>query len=91
VQTSAHKSWKVRDVYDGELEINGVAGIEEAEPGQITFVANPRYATAAQRSDSPELKARNFAAFRPARGILSAAEHRKQESSWDGIEPDAPL
>jgi len=29
---------------DGEVVIGGVAGIREAEPGQITFVANPKYA-----------------------------------------------
>jgi UDP-3-O-[3-hydroxymyristoyl] glucosamine N-acyltransferase len=29
---------------DAELEITGVKGIEEAGPGEITFVANPRYA-----------------------------------------------
>ena len=29
---------------DGEVEITGVAGIEEAAAGQITFVSNPRYA-----------------------------------------------
>jgi UDP-3-O-[3-hydroxymyristoyl] glucosamine N-acyltransferase len=31
-----------------ELDITGVAGIEDAAPGQITFVANPKYAAAAQ-------------------------------------------
>lgn len=32
---------------DGEdVEITGVAGIEEAQPGQLTFVANPKYVTA---------------------------------------------
>ena len=31
-----------------EVEITGVAGIEEAGPGQITFVANPKYAAAAK-------------------------------------------
>ena len=35
---------------DGAIEIHGVAGIEEAQPGQITFVANPKYATAAHRT-----------------------------------------
>jgi UDP-3-O-[3-hydroxymyristoyl] glucosamine N-acyltransferase len=30
--------------------ITGVAGIEEACPGQITFVANPKYAAAARRT-----------------------------------------
>jgi UDP-3-O-[3-hydroxymyristoyl] glucosamine N-acyltransferase len=28
---------------DGEVEISGVAGIEEACEGEITFIANPRY------------------------------------------------
>jgi UDP-3-O-[3-hydroxymyristoyl] glucosamine N-acyltransferase len=28
---------------DGTIEITGMAGIEEAEPGQVTFLANPRY------------------------------------------------
>jgi len=31
-----------------DAEIPGVAGIEDAGPGQITFVANPKYATAAR-------------------------------------------
>ncbi|HEX5131141.1 MAG TPA: UDP-3-O-(3-hydroxymyristoyl)glucosamine N-acyltransferase [Candidatus Krumholzibacteria bacterium] len=31
-------------VGDGDVVINGVAGIKEAEPGHITFVANSRYA-----------------------------------------------
>jgi UDP-3-O-[3-hydroxymyristoyl] glucosamine N-acyltransferase len=28
---------------DGEIDITGVAGIESAQPGQLTFLANPRY------------------------------------------------
>src|SRR5581483_3366235 len=28
---------------DGDVEIRRVAGIERAEPGDLTFVANPRY------------------------------------------------
>jgi UDP-3-O-[3-hydroxymyristoyl] glucosamine N-acyltransferase len=31
-----------------DTEITGVAGIEEAGPGQLTFVANPKYASAAR-------------------------------------------
>ncbi|MDH4038771.1 MAG: UDP-3-O-(3-hydroxymyristoyl)glucosamine N-acyltransferase [Candidatus Krumholzibacteria bacterium] len=31
-------------VGDGDVEICGVAGIREAMPGDITFIANPRYA-----------------------------------------------
>jgi len=30
-------------VGDGEIEISGVASIDEAEAGQITFIANPKY------------------------------------------------
>jgi UDP-3-O-[3-hydroxymyristoyl] glucosamine N-acyltransferase len=33
-----------------EIEITGVAGIEGAGPGQMTFVANPKYAVAARRT-----------------------------------------
>jgi UDP-3-O-[3-hydroxymyristoyl] glucosamine N-acyltransferase len=29
---------------DGELEISGVSGMENAVPGQLTFLANPKYA-----------------------------------------------
>ena len=29
---------------EAEIEISGVAGMEHAEPGQITFLANPKYA-----------------------------------------------
>ena len=28
---------------EGDVEISGVAPIEEAEPGEITFIANPKY------------------------------------------------
>jgi UDP-3-O-[3-hydroxymyristoyl] glucosamine N-acyltransferase len=31
-----------------DAEITGVAGIEEAQPGHVTFVANPKYAAAAR-------------------------------------------
>jgi UDP-3-O-[3-hydroxymyristoyl] glucosamine N-acyltransferase len=31
-------------VGDGELEITGVAGMEHAAPGHLTFLANPKYA-----------------------------------------------
>lgn len=35
---------------DAETEITGVAGIEEAVAGQVTFVANPKYAAAANKT-----------------------------------------
>jgi len=31
--------------YDGDIEIIGAAGLEQAEPGQVTFLSNPRYVT----------------------------------------------
>ncbi len=30
-------------VGDGDVEISGVAAIEEAQHGEITFIANPKY------------------------------------------------
>src|SRR5215472_8917402 len=33
-----------------EAEITGVAGIDSAGPGQLTFIANPKYAAAARTS-----------------------------------------
>lgn len=33
---------------DGDIEIVGVSGIDEAGPDQLTFVANPRYASSAR-------------------------------------------
>jgi UDP-3-O-[3-hydroxymyristoyl] glucosamine N-acyltransferase len=35
-----------------DIEITGVAGIEEAGPGQLTFVANPKYAAAARETNA---------------------------------------
>ncbi|HYE23918.1 MAG TPA: UDP-3-O-(3-hydroxymyristoyl)glucosamine N-acyltransferase, partial [Clostridia bacterium] len=33
---------------NGDPDVTGVAGIEEAGPSQVTFIANPKYASAAQ-------------------------------------------
>ena len=33
-----------------DTDITGVAGIEQADPGQLTFVANPKYAAAARKT-----------------------------------------
>src|SRR5438309_4292444 len=35
---------------DGELEIRGVAGMEHAGPGQLTFLSNPKYAPKVKRT-----------------------------------------
>src|SRR4051812_10357704 len=36
----------------GDAEISGVAGIEEAAAGHLTFVANPKYAAAAKTTQA---------------------------------------
>jgi len=52
-----------------DTEITGVAGIEDAGPGQITFVANPKYAAAAKTtSASAVIVADSFPAI--ATGML---------------------
>jgi UDP-3-O-[3-hydroxymyristoyl] glucosamine N-acyltransferase len=48
--TRSYKLCEIADIVggevvgDGDVEIRGVAGIREAVPGDITFIANPRYA-----------------------------------------------
>lgn len=50
-----------------DAEITGVAGIEEAGPGQITFVANPKYAAAAKTTlASAVIVTENFPAISAA-------------------------
>src|SRR5579863_2537881 len=52
-----------------DTEITGVAGIEEAGPGQLTFVANPKYAAAARTTKaSAVIVAEDFPAL--ATGML---------------------
>ena len=57
---------------DPETEITGVAGIEEASAGHITFVANPKYAAAAKTtSASAVIVAEDFPAV--STGMLRSA------------------
>lgn len=37
---------------DAEIEITGIAAIESAAPGQITFIANPKYAAAVKTTQA---------------------------------------
>ncbi len=66
-----------------DLEITGVAGIEEAGPGQITFVANPKYAAAARTTaasavivseDFPALAAATLRSGNPYLAFAKAIE-----------------
>jgi UDP-3-O-[3-hydroxymyristoyl] glucosamine N-acyltransferase len=50
-----------------ETEITGVAGIDTAGPGQLTFIANPKYAAAARATKaSAVILAENFPALSAA-------------------------
>lgn len=49
---------------DGELEIRGVAGLEQAGPDQVTFLANPRYAHKVKHT-----RAGAILASEPVRGV----------------------
>ncbi len=42
---------------DPDLEISGVAGLEEAGPGELTFLSNPRYAALAKQTRAAALLA----------------------------------
>jgi UDP-3-O-[3-hydroxymyristoyl] glucosamine N-acyltransferase len=73
---------------DGAIEITGVAGLEAAGPGDVTFFANPKYAGAlqttrasavivaeAERPPVAALRAANpYLAFARAVGLLTADE-----------------
>jgi UDP-3-O-[3-hydroxymyristoyl] glucosamine N-acyltransferase len=54
-----------------ETEITGVAGIEAAGPGQITFISNPKYAAAARATKaSAAIVAEDFPALSTATAML---------------------
>ena len=74
----------------GEVEITGVAGIEEASTGDITFVANPKYAAAARSTKASavivgnDFPALDHAMLRHGNPYLAFAQaieffHRKPE------------
>ncbi len=39
----AAQTGAICETSDGDIEITGAAGLEQAEPGQVTFLSNPRY------------------------------------------------
>lgn len=53
---------------DGELEITGVAGMEHAAPGQLTFLANPKYAPKVRQT-----RASAILAAEPVKGVPIAS------------------
>jgi UDP-3-O-[3-hydroxymyristoyl] glucosamine N-acyltransferase len=86
---------------DGDVEITGVAGIEDAGPEEVTFVANPRYAALARTTNAAAvLVAHDFpeiatATLRTANPYLSWAKtvqlfYRAPEYAV-GIHPTAAI
>jgi len=53
---------------DAATEITGVAGIEAAQPGQLTFLANPRYRRAAETTRASALLVGNDVSLKPRAG-----------------------
>lgn len=63
---------------DGSCQIKGIAGIREAVPGDIAFVANSRYASdAAQTKASAVIVARNWTRPCPAPALIRADDPDK--------------
>ena len=58
---------------DGEIDIRGVAGIEEAGPGDLTFFTNPRYAPELRRTRASAVILGKGAAAAPC-AMLRAAQ-----------------
>jgi UDP-3-O-[3-hydroxymyristoyl] glucosamine N-acyltransferase len=74
-----------------DLEITGVAGIEEAGPGQITFVANPKYAHLARTTqatailvtpDFPDVPAATLRLKNPYLAFAHAVDLFYQPPAW---------
>lgn len=68
---------------DGSLEITGVSGIDEAMPGHLTFVSNPKYAAKARTTkagavivanDFPDIEAATLRSANPYLTFARAVE-----------------
>jgi UDP-3-O-[3-hydroxymyristoyl] glucosamine N-acyltransferase len=68
---------------DGDVEIHGVAGIEEAQAGHVTFVSNPKYASKAKSTAAsavivtqgfPEIPAATLRTSNPYLAFAKAVE-----------------
>jgi UDP-3-O-[3-hydroxymyristoyl] glucosamine N-acyltransferase len=86
---------------DDSLEITGVAGIEEAGPGQVTFVANPKYTPLAQTTqasavlvteDFPDISAATLRTSNPYLAFARAVGIFYQGPAYPpGIHPTAVI
>jgi UDP-3-O-[3-hydroxymyristoyl] glucosamine N-acyltransferase len=86
---------------DPKVEIGGVAGIDEAGPHQVTFVANPKYASLAKTTragailvtpDFPEVTAATLRLKNPYLAFAQAVEIFYHPPVWaPGIHPSAAI
>lgn len=82
-----------------DIEITGIAGIKEAGPGQLTFVANPKYAAAAKTTkasvvilgeDAPAISAAMLRSKNPYLDFARAIELFHQSPRYEpGVHPTA--
>ena len=90
------------DVYgDGDSEISGVAGLEEAGPEDVTFVANPRYSALARTTnagavlvtpDFPEIPTPTLRTSNPYLAFAKAVQIFYREPAYSpGIHPTAAI
>lgn len=86
---------------DGDPEITGVAGIEEAQSGDLTFVANPKYTAEAKKTlaaailvapDFPEMERPALRIANPDLAFARAIELFYQPPAYaPGIHPRAEI
>ncbi len=56
---------------DGQMEIHAVAGMEQARPGEITFLANPKYAGKVRHTKASAIIAAEAAGPMPVAKLVS--------------------
>src|SRR5436189_6405179 len=62
-------------VGDGEIEITGVAGMEHAVPGQLTFLANPTYAPKVNQTRASAILIHQAVRDQPIASLVSASPY----------------
>ena len=59
---------------DGEMEITGAAGLDEAAPGQVTFLSNPRYTPRVQTTRASAIYVNESVEVGPHLAVLRARD-----------------